>query len=390
MKISEIVKVNLTSESVDSPISTNLNLTAGVVVITDGAGTTDLKWLTAAEVIAGVAFTNKAAFERLVATYSNNGGVNLVVKRIFSGDLSESSNAAEVIAAINGSDVHTAVDIEVINIMLVDEESLITSSLEAIAQGVKNTTAPEEEKIIMVNLTTAAIPQTLGAIDNIFLNAYAVQADGSAVAQNNYEVALAAAYVSKINYENDVIKGFDYTSFQGYNSSLENLNIANSVPLAENNGGTYSNIITYLVGRYLAIGNVMTNGSNFLSRYFAIVMTQKITKALTTLVVNKLKFSNSTYASISNTLTILLDVFTNNGLLDTEYVVETDYSVTIDNVSYATIKAGDTFTEGYRVFTLPPSQADLAGKTYSGVYVYIAIGTQIVTINVNGLTLGGI
>ena len=388
MKISEIVKVILTSDSTNPPVSSELNLTAGVIVVIDGPGVTDLTWKTAAELLpAGVSFTNKSAFESLVNTYANNGGMNLVVKRIFDEDLSEASVAAEIIAAVNGNASHAAVETEVINIMLIDESNLVSGSLQTIANGIKNTAHPEEEKILMVN--RASVPSGI-SVDNVFVNYYQTKADGGVPAQNNYEAALAAAYVSRINYGSDIIKGFEYTPFQGYNPTLENLNIANSLPNPENYGGTYANIITYLVGRYLAIGGVMANGSNFLSKYFSIVLTQKVTKTLTQLVVNKLKFQNTTYSAIANTLTEMLDVFTRNDLLDTEYVAVDNHIVTIDNVAYTTINAGDTFTEGYRVFTLPPSESDLANKVYSGVYVYLAIGNQIRTINVSGLVLGGV
>lgn len=388
MKISEIVKVVLTSDSTNPPTSSELNLTAGVIIVIDGPGVTDLTWKTAAELLpAGVSFTNKAAFESLVNTYANNGGINLVVKRIFDEDLSEASVAAEVVAAINGNAEHTAVETEVINIMLIDESNLVSGSLQTIANGIKNAAHPEEEKILMVNRST--VPSGI-VLDNVFINYYQTKADGGVPAQNNYEVALAAAYVSRINYASDIVKGFEYTPFQGYNPTLENLNIANALPNPESYSGTHANIITYLVGRYLAIGGVMTDGSNFLTKYFSIVLTQKVTKTLTQLVVNKLKFQNTTYSAIANTITEMLDVFTKNDLLDTEYVATNDHIVTIDNVAYPTVSAGDIFTEGYRVFTLPPSESDLANKVYSGVYVYVAIGNQIRTINVSGLVLGGV
>jgi len=389
MKISEIVKVNLTSDSTNPPTSTELNLAAGVIVVIDGPGVTDLEWKTAAELLApGVTFTNKSTLERLVTAYSNNGGVNIVVKRIFDENLTESSVAAEVVASINGNTSHSSVAMEVINIMLVDESGLVSGSLITIAQGIKNTAHPEEEKLLLINRNT--IPSGLAVVDNIFLNYYQTKAEGGSPAQNNYEVALAAAYVSQINYANDIIKGFEYTPFQGYSATLENLNIAKALPNPEANGGTHANIMTYLVGRYMAIGGVMTNGSNFLTKYFSIVLTQKVTKTLTQLVVNKLKFQNTTYSAIANTLTEMLDVFARNTLLDTEYVAINNHLVTIDNVVYSTVAEGDIFTEGYRVFTLPPSEADLANKVYSGVYVYIAIGNQIRTINVSGLVLGGV
>lgn len=390
MKISEIVKVNLTSASNVSPVSAELNLTAGVIVVVQGPGSTDVTWKLPSELLAtGVEFTGKNALGRLVATYSNNGGVNLLVKRLFTEDLGSSASIAiEVVAAVNSDDRHTALPTNVINVMLIDEAGVVTSSLLTIASGFKNTSRPEEEKILMIN--TTSVPTGLGEVDNILINYYDRKAEGGSPAQNNYEVALAAAYVSKINYASDIIRGFEYTPFQGYDPNLNNLNIANSLPSPDVNGGTYSNIITYLIGRYLVIGGIMTNGANYLAKYFSIVLTQKITNTLAQLVVSKLKFQNTTYSAISNTLTEVLDVFAKNQLLDFEYTSPIDYSVTIDDVAHSTVRQGDMFTEGYRVFTLPPSQSDLANKQYSGVYVYIAIGNQIRTINISGLVLGGV
>lgn len=397
MKISEIVNVNLSTSPLASGIITaeSLNNTAGVLIVMNELGTSDTKWQTSAALLAvGVSFTAKNAFERLVTTYSNNGGVNLVAKRIYSQTLTEDTIVNEMIAAINGGTSHEAVATNIINIMIIDESNVVLSSIGTIAQAVQNTSSPEEEKILMLNLSSSYSSFGLSNINNVFINWYDRKPDGTAPTQNNYEVALAAAYVSRINYTDDIIKGFEYTPFYGYVASSNNLNIAAAVPNPESNGGIYVNIITYLVDRYLTIGGVMTNGSNFMARYFEIVLTQKITTELARLVISKIKFENTTYSAISNSLTALLDVFAKNQLLDMEYISDVNKTVVINemsgNVTYQTVSVGEVFTEGYKVFTLPPSQYDVENKTYSGVYTYIAIGNQIHEINVNGLLLGGI
>ena len=399
MKISEIVSVTLnTSEVFSGTVSAdNLNNTAGVLIIIDGTGTSDTEWKTATTLLAQNFDTDsKAAFQRLVNTYSNNGGVNLVAKRIYADSLTEATLSAELIAAINGSDEHIKVDSKVINIMIVDEDGLSFSTIATTAQGVQNASSPEEEKIIMLNLSNAITYSGFGLseIDNVFINYYDQRPTGAAAAQNNYEVALAAAYVSKINYSSDIVKGFEYTPFVGYQESSNNLNIVQNLPAVASNGNIYVNAITYLVNRYLAIGGVMTNGNNFIGKYFSIVLTQQITNELARLVISKLRFENATYSAISNNITALLDVFATNKLLDLEYISAIERNVVINEMSgditYKTVGVGETFTQGYKVFTFPPSQADLANKTYSGVYIYIAIASQIHEISINGLLLGGI
>lgn len=397
MKISDIVKVNLATSSTSTGVvsAADLNNTAGVLIVMNETGTADTTWQTASSLLAaGVDFTAKAAFTRLVNAYSNNGGVNLVAKRIYVQSLTEDTLTLEMIAAINGGEEHVAVATDVINIMVIDESGSSLSLIGTIAEAVQNSSAPEEEKILMLNLTGDYSSLGLSDVDNVFINYYDQRANGAAASQNNYEVALAAAYVSKIDYESDIIKGFEYTPFFGYVEASNNLNIAETLPSPQDNGDIYVNMVTFLVDRYLTIGGVMTNGSSYLAKYFSIVLTQKITRELARLVINKVKFENATYSSISNSLTILLDVFARNGLLDQEYKADVERKIVINelsgDVTYQTISPGEVFTQGYKVFTFPPSQFDLANKTYSGVYTYIAIGSQIREINVSGLLVGGV
>jgi hypothetical protein len=69
----------------------------------------------------------------------------------------------------------------------------------------------------------------LSDIDNVFINYYDKKPTGVAASQYNYEVAIAAAYVSKINYASDIIKGYEYTPFYGYVEVSNNLNIDNAI-----------------------------------------------------------------------------------------------------------------------------------------------------------------
>lgn len=396
MKISNIVEVNLENTPSVSGLSNSLNTTAGVLVVIDAAGANDTVWVPVANLLATsntwpgttAGAAGKAALGRLAKTFSNNGGLNLVAKRIYAD--SDPNLLDTIEEAIKGGATHTAIDEKVINIMLIDEDNQTTGFIGALAEKLQSKNSPNEEKILMLNTTVAAIPSLPPEVDNVFINVYDQKAEGGAPDVNNYEVALAAAYVSKIDYERNQIKGFEYTPFLGYVSAENNLNIASEMP----NHATKVNFITPLVNRYLAIGGIMNNGTNYITKYFSIVLNQKITAALAELVVNKLKFENATYSSITNTLTIVLDVFARNGLLDLEFVADVERQVMISEPAgdtlYRTVERGEIFTEGYKVFTLPPSVTDLANKTYSGVYVYVAIGNQIRTINVNGLVLGGV
>lgn len=406
MKISDIVTVNMNKASnATFTNNTSSNSTAAIIALilrdSNNAGKSDdLIWRSyrADEVSPEVV---KAA-----NVYFNNGGRELLVKELYY-ETAEEMVDSKIRDAIRGSDSHTGLRLDVINVMLVGNDALIIGQAAAIMSKINAATEenvdgevvkrPEEEKIILINikkelmfvegesgLTPIAFDKEL---DNLFINIYEDRASGSGAIENNYEMALAAAYMSKINYGADTIRGFEYTVMNG---QITNINTAKQLI----KGSTRTNMIAELAGRYLAIGAQMVNGDNFLGKYFTIVLTQRITSALAELTISKLNFENRSYALITSALNATMDVFRTNQLLNTEFVVEKDVFVNIETASgteaQLTIEKGEVLEAGYKVFTLLPSTSDLRTKTYSGAHIYFAINNQIRKMNVSGLVLGGI
>lgn len=421
MKISDIVKVNINNLTERGFLvqGTNNPTAAVIVAINKAAGVDDKEWLDvnqlfklykepdSTEVLEeGVVDTREIitedirALKRLAEVYFGNGGIGLIAKRIYSGE--DSAIISRVQEAVNGNDAsgQEALPRGVINIMLVNEEEVINiQALGVLAHNVKNAGNSDEEKMVLVNIPFSEVDKIsnidgVSDIDNLVVNMYNIKAaDGKPATQNNYEVALIAAYVSKMDYANDTIKGLEYTVLNG---DLDKINIMKDIPKTPEGGELpfRLNIITKLAGRRLLIGAQVTNGFTYVGKYFGIVLTQKITEVLANLTISKLNFENSTYSRISNALKTELDVFGNNGLFNTEFVSPEDHNVTLKTPAgeqvFNTVKSGDTLEAGYKVLTLPPTIEDLANKNYSGVLIYYAINNQIRTIHVGGIVLGGL
>lgn len=397
MKISDLITVDMTNRVESAALQNNFsNPTVAVIFLTSAAGERDKEWQPIHE-YAGKKDEDTGALlypdlDRLSSVFFNNGGINIVVKRLPMENL---TGPADVIGKmINGfSDTEgedEALKDDIINIILAGETApgpaVLANAVAEKVDGTKN-----QERLVLVNIKSDELKEITPA-DNLYVNVYDTKAsDGKPADANNYEVALTAAYVSKINYRNSIIKGLEYTIFNG---SKDSLNVMRNVP--ELNPLFGVNIITELVNRYMIIGGVTASagrGTPYIAKYFSIVLAQRIKNTLAALLINKLNFENTTYSKISNALTAELDLFINNKLLDTEFEVQEDETVVIETAAgnniYHTIKQGERLNDGYKVFTLPPSLKDLKDKTYSGIYIYYAINNQIRTVHVNGLVLGG-
>jgi hypothetical protein len=397
MKISDLITVDMTNRVESAALQNNFsNPTAAVIFLTSAVGERDKEWRPIHE-YAGKKDGDTGDLlypdlDRLSSVFFNNGGINMVVKRLPMENL---TGPADVIGKmINGSsdteEEDEALKDDIINIILAGETAPGPAVLaNAVAEKVDGTN--NQERLVLVNIKSDELKEITPA-DNLYVNVYDTKAsDGKPADANNYEVALTAAYVSKINYRNSIIKGLEYTIFNG---SKDSLNVMRNVPELNPQFGV--NIITELVNRYMIIGGVTASagrGTPYIAKYFSIVLAQRIKNTLAALLINKLNFENTTYSKISNALTAELDLFINNKLLDTEFEVQEDETVVIETAAgkniYHTIKQGERLNDGYKVFTLPPSLKDLANKTYSGIYIYYAINNQIRTVHVNGLVLGG-
>jgi len=194
------------------------------------------------------------------------------------------------------------------------------------------------------------------------------------------------AYLSKINYAEDTIRDYEYTVWGG-SSSL--INRVSELPANVEDGGRV-NYFTTLAGRTVLINGVMTSGDRLISHYFSQILTERITNLLGLLTIQKLNFDQSTYSYLYNVLTIELDKFAENGLLNTEFIVPEQRVIFRDNIRYVLAEAGEKMEFGYLVETLPPTANDISTRNYTGIYILLAFANQIRTIDVTGLVLGGI
>lgn len=378
MKISDIVKVNINGNLAYSANSAEMNSTAAILYVSDESGTTDTEWLDYADL--GTGYNGETQIERAGATYFANGGVSLLVKRVYQNGVGVTpADWTDAIFANIVNDYHTALPTNVKNIQLIWPEGEPTPSIRAIAQASVFESNPDQNKILFV--TSNGAPTSLLDISNVFWH-YATASSFT----NYYESAAAMAYLSKINYSDDTIKDYEYTVWSG------GANLVNRVTELGTNteDGGRVNYFTTLANRTVLINGVMTSGVRLVTHYFEQILTERITNLLGLLTIQKLNFDQSTYSYLYNVLTIELDKFANNGLLNNEFIVPEERVIFRDDVRYVLAQAGDIMEFGYIVRVLPPTANDLVTRNYTGIYILLAFANQIRTIDVTGIVLGGV
>lgn len=373
MKISDIVKVNINGTLAYSANSAEMNSTAAVLYVSQESGTSDTAWVN--YTLLGTGYNGEALIERIGATYFANGGISLIVKRIY---LSEADVLSDWTNAIYGAENNEALPLNVKNIQLAWNTAPAVS-VRAIAQATVSTSNPDQSKTLFV--TSNSAPTSLLDITNVFWH-YATATSFT----NYYESAAAMAYLSRINYSDDTIRDYEYTVWTG-GANLIN-RVAELGPNVED-GGKVNYFVT-LANRTVLINGVMTNGVRLVTHYFEEILTERITNILGLLTIQKLNFDQSTYSYLYNVLTIELDKFANNGLLNTEFVVPADRVIFRDDIRYVLAQAGDIMEFGYVVRVLPPTANDITTRNYTGIYILLAFANQIRTIDVTGLVLGGV
>jgi hypothetical protein len=382
MKISDIVKVNIANISSYEANSLQMNSVAAVLFVhklEEGlAATSDTTWLPFDQLdLEEEGYIGDDIINRIELTYRSNGGVSLVVKRIYlptSATLLEGNTALK--NAIRGLEGQQILSTSIKNIQLAFDTTFVPT-ISSLADDLVDTVAPENTKILFI--TSNSLPVTLNTRPNVFYH----YSTSTGVFVNYYESAAAMAYLSKINYISDQIKDYEYTTWQ--TSAPHNLVSAKPSELQGN-----VNIFTSLVNRSVLIGGTMTNGVRLITYYFQLILTDIITNTLALLTLDKLKFSQETYGLLYNVITIQLDRFASNGLLDTEFVALQDEVIFRDSVRYRLVRQGEILSYGYIVNILPPTQADITLRNYTGIYIHFAIANQIRTIEVSGLAIGGI
>lgn len=373
MKISDIVNVNITENLTYSSNVEMMNNTAAILFVhTADEETSDTSWISSGDLDSS--YTGKDEVDKALTTYFANGGVGMVVWRIYFAE-TDGPSAQEKIDEITAAIAE--LDSGIKNVQIVWETKDADISYSTLAGILEDTTHPEDSKILFV--TSNVGPTSLTTLPNIFWHY-----TGSLT--HYYESAAAMAYVSKINYEDNTIKDYEYTPW--YGSSTE-VNLVSSLPAGTQDGG-YVNYFSTVAGFNVLINGLMTNGTKFITYYFELVLSNRIMDVLTKLTLSKLNFEQTTYAYLYNVLTIELDIFAQNGLLNNEFVVQEDMTVYRDNVRYSLAEAGEVLTNGYIVKTLPPTADDLSSRNYTGIYILFAVANQIRTIDVSAIVLGGI
>lgn len=374
MKISDIVKVNINGNLAYSANSAEMNSTAAVLYISSESGTTDPNWVDYTEL--GNEYNGEALIERIGATYFANGGVSLLVKRLYFENTPD--NITSITEAIYGGENNEALPTDVKNIQLAFNVSPATS-IRSIALATISTSNPDQSKLLFVTSNDA--PVNLTDIDNVFYHF-----STSTSFTNYYESAAAMAYLSKINYQDDTIKDYEYTVWAG---GANLVNRIEDLGASVEDGGRV-NYFTRLANRTVLINGVMTNGVRLITYYFEQILTTRITNLLGLLTIQKLKFEQSTFSFISNLLSIELDKFADNGLLNNEFVVQEQRVIFRDDVRYVLAEKGKSMDFGYILETLPPTANDILTRNYTGIYILLAFANQIRTIEVTGIVIGGV
>lgn len=378
MKISDIVKVDINSTLAYSANSAEMNSTAAVLYVSDETGTSDTDWVDYEDLVSG--YNGETQIERVGATYFANGGVSLLVKRIYkAGAGTSTSDWEDAIFANATNSTQTALPVSVKNIQLVWPDAESAPNIFAIAQASVFTSNPDQDKILFVTAQTP--PQNLLNTPNVFWH----YADSTSFV-NYYESAAAMAYLSKINYSDDIIRDYEYTVWGGGASLVNKIEELDSATVEASGKVNY---FTTLANRTVLIGGVMTNGTRLVTHYFEQILTERITNLLGLLTIQKLNFDQSTYSYLYNVLTIELDKFADNGLLNQSFVVPQQRVIFRDDVRYVLAQAGQIMEFGYIVRILPPTANDLSTRNYTGIYILLAFANQIKTIEVTGLVLGG-
>ena len=380
MKISDIVKVNINSELSYSANSSQMNSTAAILYISNEAGDTDLEWLDYEDLETG--YLGSTVIDRIKNTYTSNGGISLLVKRLYFNALADPlvpDTLAALKTAIYGDVGIGGLPVNVKNIQIAFSTGFTpATSLRDLAQELVSSTNPDETKLLFV--TSNAAPQSLiEDVENVFYHYYT----GSV---NYYESAAAMAYLSKINYSTDIIRDYEYTAWTGNPSEINKIS---ELPSGLEDSGKV-NYFTTLANRTILINGVMTNGVRLITYYFQQILTERVTNLLGLLTIQKLNFDQSTYSFISNTLSIELDKFANNGLLNNEFIVPEQKFIFRDGIKYILAEKGQTMEFGYVLQTLPPTAVDISTRNYTGIYILLAFANQIRTIDITGIVIGGI
>jgi len=377
MKISDIVKVNINSELSYSANSSEMNSTAAILYISDEEdGVTDLSWIDVD--LATGEYPGSTVINRIKNTYTSNGGISLLLKRVYFIDPAVDTLEALKTAVYGGVGIG-GLPVSVKNIQIAFSSGFTPSTtVRALAQGLVSLTNPDETKLLFV--TSNAAPQSLiGDVENVFYHYYT----GSV---NYYESAAAMAYLSKINYSTDTIKDYEYTAWVGNPSEVNKIS---ELPSGIEDSGRV-NYFTTLANRTILINGVMTNGVRLITYYFQQILTERVANLLGLLTIQKLNFDQSTYSFISNTLSIELDKFANNGLLNNEFIVPEQKFIFRDGIKYILAEKGQTMEFGYVLQTLPPTAVDISTRNYTGIYILLAFANQIRTIDITGIVIGGI
>lgn len=385
MKISDIVKINIENSLPYQSNASQMNEVGAIVYVgTDGGeDTTDSTWVDSESL--GTGFTGETNISRAVTTFDSNGGVALVVKRIyFAGTETAAEQVDEITKAVYGGEgvleiAHTALSSSIKNIQLVFDTAP-SFTYNSLASELVDNEAPENTKILFV--TSTVKPTGLTQSPNIFFHYI------SASASTNYFESIAAmAYLSQINYGLDQIKDYEYTQWAG---NVNQVNILDSIDSTTIESGGKVNYFTTVAGLNVLIGGRLTNNVRLTSYYFELILGDRISDLLARITLQKLKFNQGTYSYLYNSITVELDRFANNGLLNTAYVSEEDKVVFRDGVRHVLVKNEERLALGYIVKTLPPTANDLSTKNYTGIYILYAIADQIRTLDVSGIVLGGI
>lgn len=197
---------------------------------------------------------------------------------------------------------------------------------------------------------------------------------------------LAAAYFSKIR--SDVP-----SSLGAYEFTIEDVSEFPQSVITNNDVGvtlinSHFNFDTNLVNNIRNYPGDSISGVSAVNYYVKILLTQDVTEEIMGLLASKIKFNQSGINRLNNAISQVMNIYIDNGYLNTEYIwTGDDVYITFNNKEYLVCSKNTPFVKGYKCCILPISSLTETQKeshVLPPVYILLADKTDIRTIVING------
>lgn len=391
MKLNNLVKVNIDISPTDANLAYTQHERVAVIFVYDASLPTAINTLTTATWynLADIGDAAKefylAQFVNLFATYG--GQASAIQIAFVSSDITEAtlktlcSKLPLAIINIQVLYEHTK---QATNSLLSASTPVTEAAVLAIAKTIANVTNVDiqagrytaDRKLVYLAISENAAITDYASVLNLVLLKH------SGVVRP-YLTAMMLGYYAAITNNTSVISDIVYTKWLGNESAFTIDEYTESV--------TGYNFFTNLANSIILYGGVTASKLRLHVAYFEIAIAQDIVSVLLEYTLAKHALDSTIYSGLYNVLTLTLDKYVDNGILEQNFV-NTNYARTVNRlgINYDVLVLNEVFTYGYKVITLPILSTERTSGTYEGLIVYLAIGKQLLGITMNGLIVGGI